>query len=171
MIDLSEAHSLCSKSELNLVKSSFAPMLETLTPSNLRSKIEGVEKLHQKCTAMIKLLHSASRITTTRRKIELFEETIGRLEATLDKQTAQGIEGPAVKHDDSETVLEIPQPSLDAHPDRDERQLEGRDSRILSVLARRGEQVGQKSGSTRAQSHVGSIPRRQQGRRNSSKNH
>src|SRR5688572_17892236 len=135
MIDLSEAHSLCSKSELNLVEASFAPKLEMLTPSNLRSKIDGVGKLHQKCTAMIKLLHSDARIATTRRKVQLFEETIGRLEAPLNEQTAQGIEGPAEKHDDTGTVLEIPQPGVDGRPDGNERQLEGRDRRILSDLA------------------------------------
>jgi hypothetical protein len=171
MVDLSEAHTLCSKSELNLVESSFAPLLETATLPNLKLKINSIKKLHRKCMDMINLLHSESRITTTRRKLELFAETIGRFEAALNNaEIAQGIEGPAGKHDDGKTVLELAAPGLDA-PSEQDRKLEGRESRITSALARRSEQLGQKSGSTRAQSHVGSIPRRQQGRRNSSKNH
>jgi len=169
MIDLSEARTLCSKSELTLVESSFAPMLETITPSNLRLKIDDVQKLHQKCTKMISLLHSESRILTTRRKIELFAETIGRLQAALDnKENSENAEGSVVKHD-SKTVKEIPVPGPDTHSERNVRHLESLDRRILS--AQRDEQRNPKSRSTRAESHVGSIPRRQQGRRNSSKNH
>jgi hypothetical protein len=164
MVDLSEAHTLCSKSELNLVKSGFAPILETVTPSDLKSKIDSVKELHRKCSDTMNFLHSDSRKTMTGRKIELFAETIGRLEAALSHaETAQNVESPGGNHDAHKTVTEITPP--------ENRQPEDRDSRILSALARRGEQSGQKSGSTRSQSHVGSIPRRQQGRRNSSKNH
>jgi hypothetical protein len=170
MVDLSEARTLCSKSELNLVESSFAPMLETITPSNLKLKIDDVRKLHQKCTKMISLLHSESRISTTRRKIELFAEAIGRLQAALDnKENSQNAEGPVVKHDIKTTVKEISAPGPDTHSERSARHLESLDRRILS--AQRDEQQNPKSRSTRAESHVGSIPRRQQGRRNSSKNH
>lgn len=171
MVDLSEAHTLCSKSELDLVESSFSPKIEALTPSNLKLKIDGAQKLHGKCTRMISILHSESRIATTRRKIELFAETIGRLQAALDHgENAQGIERPVVMDDDREAVKEILLPGPDKHPDRNDRQAEGLDRRILSALARRGE-LDRQSRSTRAEGHAASIPRRQQGRRNSSKNH
>ena len=164
MVDLSKARSLCSKVEWNLVKSSFAPLLETDTPLNLKSKIDSLKTLHRTYTDMISRLRSESRITRTRQKIELFAETIGRLEAALNNaEVAQG-KLPPGNDDGGKTVMEIPSLSLDSPPDR-------REMPISSALAHRGEQAGQKSGSTRSQSHVGSIPRRQQGRRNSSKNH
>jgi hypothetical protein len=164
MVDLNKAHTLCSKLEWNLVKSSFGPPLETDTPSNLKLKINSVKTLHRTYTDMISRLHSESRISRTRQKIELFAETIGRLEAALNNAgVAQGELTPGNDHD-RKTVMEIPSLCLNAPPDR-------RENPISSALAHRGEQPGQKSGSTRSQSHVGSIPRRQQGRRNSSKNH
>ena len=156
MVDLNKAHALCSKLEWNLVRSSFAPLLKTDTPLNLQSKIDSVKALHRTYTDMIGQLHSESRITKTRQKIELFAETIGRLEAALSKaELAQG-ELPPGNDDAVKTVVESPDP---------------RKSGISSAVAHRGEKSGQKSRSTRPQSHVGSIPRRQQGRRNSSKNH
>jgi len=164
MVDLSNAQALCSKSEWNLVKSSFAPLLGNDTPLNLKSKINSVKTLHRTYTEMISVLHSESRITKTRKKIELFAETIGRLEAALNNAEVAQAELPPGNDDGGKTVMEIPPLGLNAPPDR-------RESRILSALAHRGEQSGQKSGSTRSQGHVGSIPRRQQGRRNSSKNH
>jgi hypothetical protein len=164
MVDLNKAHAVCSKSEWNLVRSSFAPLLETDTPSNLKLKINSVKTLHRTYTDMISRLHSESRITKTRQKIELFAETMERFEAALkNAEVAQGEQTPANDHD-GKTIVEIPSPGLNAPPDR-------RESPISSALAHRGEQPGQKSGSRRSQSHVGSIPRRQQGRRNSSKNH
>jgi len=169
VVDLNEARTLCSKSELNLVESSFAPQLETIAPASLKLKLDVVRNLHQKSTRMIRLLHSESRIATTRRKIELFAETIGRLQAALDnRENFKSVERPVIKHHDGKPVLEIPIPGPDTS-ERNVRQLEGLDRRILS--ARRSEQLNSKSRSTRAESHVGSIPRRQQGRRNSSKNH
>ena len=164
MVDLSKAHTMCSKSEWNLVKSSFAPLLKTDTPLNLQSKIDSVKALHRTYTDMIGQLHSESRITRTRQKIELFAETIGRLEAALSKaEVAQG-ERPPGNDDDVKTIVESAPLEVNAAPDR-------RESGVSSAPAQRGEKSGQKSGSTRHQSHVGSIPRRQQGRRNSSKNH
>src|SRR5688572_1497836 len=164
MVDLNNALPICSKLEWNLVKSSFSPLIGKDTPSNLKSKINSVKTLHQTHTDMISLLHSESRITKTRQKIELFAETIGRLEAALKNAEVAQRELPAGNDDDVKTLMENPSLGLNAPSDR-------RDSRISSVLAHRGEQSAQKSGSPRSQSHVGSIPRRQQGRRNSSKNH
>jgi|KBSMisStandDraft_5_1062788.scaffolds.fasta_scaffold10254_2 hypothetical protein len=164
MVDLNNAHALCSKLEWNLVKSSFAPLVKNETPLNLKSKIDSLKALHRTYTDMISLLHSESRITKTRKKIELFAETIGRLEAALNNaEVAQG-ELPPENDDDAKAVIEIPSLGLNAPPDR-------REARILSPLAQRAEKSGHKSGSSRSQSHVNSIPRRQQGRRNSSKNH
>ena len=164
MVDLNKAHALCSKLEWNLVRSSFAPLLKTDTPLNLQSKIDSVKALHRTYTDMIGQLHSESRITKTRQKIELFAETIGRLEAALSKaELAQG-ELPPGNDDAVKTVVESPSLELNAPSDQ-------RENGIPSAPAHRGEKSGQKSGSTRHQGHVGSIPRRQQGRRNSSKNH
>jgi len=156
MVDLNKAHALCSKLEWNLVRSSFAPLLKTDTPLNLQSKIDSVKALHRTYTDMIGQLHSESRITKTRQKIELFAETIGRLEAALSKAEAAQVELPQGNDDDVKTVVESPDP---------------RKSGVSSAPAHRGEKSAQKSRSTRPQNHVGSIPRRQQGRRNSSKNH
>lgn len=161
MIDLNKAQSLCSKSEWNLVKSSFARLPETDAILTLKSKISAVKELHRKCTAMIDLLHSESRITRTRQKIELFAEAIGRLEAAL--VTSEAAEASAGNADDRKPVMKIPSLDLNTPPDR-------ADSRALAAVPRRGGERVQKSGST-SRSHVGSIPRRQQGRRNSSKNH
>ena len=164
MVDLNSARALCSKLEWNLVRSSLAPLVENDTPSNLKLKINKVKVLHRTYSDMISTLHSESRITKTRKKIELFAETIGRLEAALNN--AEVAQGKALPEDDDavKTVMEIPSLGLNAPPDRPE-------SRILSALTQRPEQSGRKTGSTRSQSHVSSIPRRQQGRRNSSKNH
>ncbi len=45
MIQPSEAHELCSKSEWALVESGFSPMVETLSPSDLESRIDRASKL------------------------------------------------------------------------------------------------------------------------------
>jgi len=162
MIELKKAQSLCSKSEWNLVKGSFVRPAETETTLNLESKIRLVKGLHQKCTDTIAFLHSDLRITRTRQKIELFAETIARLQTALATVEAARREASPENETDGKTVMDIP--SLDL-PSADRA-----DSRTLSPLARRGEDRVQKSGST-PRSHLASIPRRQQGRRNSSKNH
>jgi len=161
MIDLIKAQSLCSKSEWNLVKGSFAHPPETETTSNLKSKISLVKGLHQKCTDTIAFLHSDLRITRTRQKIELFAEVIQRLQAELATLEARR-EASAENETVGKTVMDIPSLGLTS-ADR-------ADSRIVSPLTRRGDDRVQKSGAT-PRSHLASIPRRQQGRRNSSKNH
>ena len=164
MVDLNKAHALCSKLEWNLVKSSFGPLLETDTPLNLQSKINSVKTLHRTYTDQISQLHSESRINKTRQKIELFAETIGRLEVALNNAEVRQGELPRGNDDGGRTVSEIPSLGLNTPPDQ-------RESRIISALPHRDEQSGQKSVSRRSPSRVVSIPRRQQGRRNSSKNH
>lgn len=162
MIELAKAQSLCSKSEWNLVKGSFARPPETETTLNLKSKISLVKELHQKCTDTIAFLHSDLRITRTRQKIELFEEVIQRLQVALATLEAARREASAENESDVKTVMDIPSLGLTS-ADR-------ADSRIVSPLTRRGDDRVQKSGAT-PRSHLASIPRRQQGRRNSSKNH
>ena len=75
---------LCSKSEWELVESSFSPVVETLPPSDLKSRIDRVRKLHWKTTDLVSRQHSDSRKRTTRRKSELFAEAVARFEAALD---------------------------------------------------------------------------------------
>ena len=76
-----EARELCSDSEWELVESSFSPVVEMLPPSSLKLRIDRVNKLHRKVTDLVTRQHSDSRKRTTRRKSELFAETVGRFEA------------------------------------------------------------------------------------------
>src|SRR4030095_7582603 len=117
MVDLNKAQALCTKLEWNLVKSSFAPLLKTDTPLDFQLKINSVKALHRTYTDMISRLHSESRITKTRQKIELFAETIERLEAALNKaKVAQG-ELPPGNDGNGRGGMEVPPLGLNAPPD------------------------------------------------------
>ena len=83
MIQPSEAHELCSKSEWALVESSFSPIVETLSPSDLESRVDRASKLHRKSIKLINVQHSDSRKRTSRRKAELFAEVVARFESSL----------------------------------------------------------------------------------------
>ena len=82
-IQTSEARELCSKSEWELIESSFSPMVETFPRSGLRSRLDRTKKYHAKTAELVSLQHSESRKRTTRRKTEMFAEAIERFEATL----------------------------------------------------------------------------------------
>jgi len=80
MIHPSEARELCSKSEWELVESSFSPMVETFPRSGLKSRIDRIRKLHRKTGDLVSRQHSDSRKRTTRRKADLFAEAVARFE-------------------------------------------------------------------------------------------
>ena len=84
MIQPSEERELCSKSEWELVESSFSPMVETFPRSGLKSRIDRIRKLHRKTGDLVSRQHSDSRKRTTRRKADLFAEAVARFEATLN---------------------------------------------------------------------------------------
>jgi hypothetical protein len=168
MIQLSEARELCSKAEWELVESSFSPVVETLPPSDVKSRIDRVRKLHRKCTDLVSRQHSDSRKLTTRRKTELFAEAVGRFEATLNlAENVQSVEPASKNVGNRKTAEESRTLNMDALRQRADRELESRKTQVLSSLGVRGEQQGQKSGARHIQSHVGSATRRQQGRRDS----
>jgi hypothetical protein len=163
IIQPSEARELCSKSEWKLVDSSFSPFIEALSPSDLKSRIDRVSKLHRNCKDLINRQHSDSRKRTTLRKTELFAEAIGRFETSLRiVENEYGVEPPASKNIDSKTE-ETHTFNLDALRERADHEFENRKSEMLSALAARGEQQRGRSGEKRIQSRVGSVTRRQQG--------
>jgi len=138
MIQHSEARELCTNSEWELVDSSFSPMVEMFPPPGLKARMERVRKLHAKPGK------------TTRRKTELFAETIGRFEAALSVYAMA---------EETRTL------NMDGLRERADRKLESRKSHVQSAMALRGEQQGQKSGAKHIQSHVGSVTRRNQAKR------
>jgi hypothetical protein len=166
MIQTSEALKLCSDSEWELIEHSFSPMVAMLPRSALKSRLGRARKLYAKTTDLVSLQHSEPRKRTTRRKVEMFAEAIDRFEATLNfVENAQSVE-PAWKDvHNKKLVEETRRLNMDALRDRADRELESRKSRVLSALAVHGEQQAQKSGARHIQSHVGSVNRRQQGRR------
>jgi hypothetical protein len=168
MIRQDEARKLCSKSEWTLLESSFSPLVETLPPSDLKTRIKRIRKLHQKSEAAVELQHSDDRKQTTRRKIELFAEANARLEAALAFLEKAHRVAPISKTGDSEKLAEQTRTSnLKALQERADAERESREKHVLSAIAVRGEQQASKSGARRVQSHVGSATRRQQGRRDS----
>jgi hypothetical protein len=165
-IQPSEARELCSKSEWELVESSFSPKIETLSRSALKSRLDRVRKLYRKTTDLVSLQHSESRKRTTRRKTGMFAESVDRFEAGLNLlENIQSV-NPSPKGVHNKKLAEETRTlSMDALRERADRELVSRKSHVLSALAVRGEQQGQKSGARHIQSHIGSVNRRQQGRR------
>ena len=160
MIQPSEARKLCSKSEWELVESSFSPMVETFPRSGLKSRIDRIRKLHRKTTDLVNLQHSDSRKRTTRRKTELFAEAVARFEATLNVMENTH---PASTNVDNDKLAKATRTlNMDALRERADREVASRKRQLLPALALRGEQQGQKSGATHIQSHVGSVSRRKQ---------
>jgi hypothetical protein len=165
IIQPSEARELCSRSEWRLVECSFSLAMDALSPSDLKSIIDRVTKLHRKCTDLVNRQHSDSRKRTTCRKTELFAEAIGRLKSSLKLVDGEyGVEPPAAKSI-GRKAEETQMFDLDALRERADHEFEKRKSEMLSALAARGEQQRGRSGEKRIQSHVGSVTRRQQGRR------
>jgi hypothetical protein len=163
MIQPGEARKLCSKSEWVLLESSFSPSVEALSASDLKSRINRVRKLHQDSEDLVHLQHSDDRKRTTRRKIELFAEAVGRLESTLSHLEKVA---PVLKSVDSERLTEetrtLNTGALQVSADLE---LERRKKHVQSAFAARGEQQGDKSGARRIQSRVLPANHRQQGRR------
>jgi hypothetical protein len=165
-IQPNEAQELCSKSEWELVESSFSPMVEMLLRSDLKSRLERVRKLYRKTTDLVSLQHSDSRKRTTHRKTEMFAEAGDRLEGTLNLvEGALSIEPSPKDLHNKKAHEEARSLNMAALQDRTDRELESRKSHALAALAVQGEQQRQKSGARHIQSHVGSVNRRQQGRR------
>ena len=160
MIQPNEARELCSNSQWELVQSSFSPMVEAFSSSDLKSRIDRSRKLHRKTTDLVSLQHSDSRKRTTRRKTEVFAEAVARFEATLNVMENAH---PASKNDDNNKLAKATRTlNMDALRERADREVESRKRHLLPALALRGEQQGQKSGATHIQSHVGSVTRRKQ---------
>lgn len=168
MIQPIEARELCSTSEWSLLEGSFSPAVEALPPSDLKPRINRVRRLHQNSEDLVHRQHSDDRKRTTGRKIELFAEAIGRLEAALSLLgEAPGV-APVLRSVDSEKLTDEARAlNMAALQERADHELESRKKHVLSAIGVRGEQQGGKSGSRRIQSHVGSAARRQQGRRDS----
>jgi hypothetical protein len=167
MIQTIEARELCSESEWEQVKSSFSPEVEALPPSDLKSKLGRVRKLHQKSLNLVDRQHSDARKQTTRRRNEMFAEAIRRFEGALTfMEKAHRVTAAVSENVDNENLAEETRAlHMIAAKERADRELESRKSHVLSAMAVRGEQQGGKSGSRRIQSHVGSSTRRQQKRR------
>jgi hypothetical protein len=166
-IEPSEARGLCSNSEWALVESSFSPLLETLPASDVKSRLDRARKLYRKAVDLVSLQHSDSRKRTTRRKTEMFAGAVDRFEATLnllDLENAQGID-PALRNDNKKTADETRILDMDALQERADQDSESRKGQSLSALAVYSEQQKRKSGARGVQGHVGSVNRRQQGRR------
>jgi hypothetical protein len=170
-IQTSEARKLSSKSEWELIVSSFPPMVETFPRSVLKSRLDRARKLLRKTTDLVSMQHSDSRKRTTLRKTEMFAEAIERLEAALNfVENTQSVE-PAPKDVHTKRLAEETRTlNMDALRERADRELESRKSEVLAALVVHGEQQALKSGATHIQSHAGSVNRRQQGRRDT-KNH
>jgi len=96
----------------------------------------------------------------------MFAAAIERFEAALNfVENIKSVE-LAPKHVHNKRLAkETRTLNMDALQERADRELESRKSEVLSALAVHGEQQAQKSGARHIQSHVGSVNRRQQGRR------
>ena len=166
MIQIIEARELCSESEWAQVESSFSPALEALAPSDLKSRLGRVKKLHQKLTDLVDRQHSDARKQTTRRKTQLFTEAMGRFQAALTfLEKAHRVVAISNDADNEKLADETQALKASAAKERAARELESRNSQVQSAIAVRGEQQGGKSGAKRIQSHVGSATRRQQAKR------
>jgi hypothetical protein len=165
-IQTSEARELCSKLEWELIESSFSPMVETFPRSDLKSRLDRARKLHRKTTDLVSLQHSESRKRTTLRKTEMFAEAIERFEAALNcLENTKSVELAPKDVHNRRLAKETRTLNMDALRERADRELESRKSEVLSALTVHGVQQAQKSGARHIQSHVGSVNRRQQGRR------
>ena len=168
MIQPSEARELCSKLEWALVENSFSPTVDTFPRSGLKSKLDRARKLYRKTTDLISLQHSDSRKRTTRRKSEMFAEAIDRFEAALNLvESAESGEPTPKDIHNKKTAEETRTLNIDALQERANQEPASRKSEALSALAAYGEQQKRRSGARGVQSHVGSVNRRQQGRRDS----
>ena len=165
MIQPGEARELCSKSEWALVESSFSPLLETLSPADLESRIQRASTLHRKAEALIDLQHSDSRKRTTRRKAALFGEVVGRFEAGLKLVEKANISQPSDNSGKRQITEKTRALNRDALRQRSDREFQRRKNEVLAAAAVHSEQQKGASGEKRIQSHVGSVTRRRQAKR------
>jgi hypothetical protein len=93
-ISRTQAREICTKPELELVESSFAPAVNAFTPARLRSKITRSRKLQDKFRELSREQHRSLKggsardrpsnaNARTERKARLFEETRERYEKRL----------------------------------------------------------------------------------------
>src|SRR5436190_2208843 len=150
MIQPSEAHELCSKSEWALVESSFSPVVEALSPSELESRMDRASKLHRKSKELITVQHSDSRQRTTRRKAELFAEVVGRFESSLAKKSK--IPQPSNNAGKQKVTEKTRTLNREALRERSDREFQSRKNEVLSAAAVRSEQNKGVSGERRIQS-------------------
>jgi uncharacterized protein (UPF0147 family) len=164
MIQTSEARQLCSKSEWELMESSFSPKVETFPRSALKSRLDRARKLYRKATDLVSLQHSEDRKRTTRRKTEMFAEAIERFETTLNLlENVQSDESVPKDAHNKKVAKETRVLNMDALQERANQEQGSRKSELLSALAAYGEQQKGRSGARGVQSHVGSVNRRRQG--------
>jgi hypothetical protein len=88
-----QAREICTKDELELVESSFAPAVNALTPARLRSKIGRTRRLQDKYRELARAQHRTLKDDASKRrrdanqrtekKAKLFEETRERFEKRL----------------------------------------------------------------------------------------
>jgi len=165
MIQPNEARELCSTPEWALVENSFSPIVETLAPADLKSRLERARKLYRKSSEVVSLQRSDSRKRITRRKHSMFAEAVDRFRATLNLAenavNVQPVSTSAEKKIAEKTWIL----NLDALQKRDDQEFSSRKSESLSALIDHGQQQMCKSGARGIQGHVGSANRRQQGRR------
>jgi hypothetical protein len=98
----------------------------------------------------------------------MFREAIDRFEATLNLVESAESGAPTPKDIHSKKTAEGTRTlNIDALQERANQEPASRKSEALSALAAYGEQQKRRSGARGVQSHVGSVNRRQQGRRDS----
>lgn len=165
MIQSNEARELCSRSEWELVKSSFPPIAETLAPSDLKLGLDRARKLYRKTEELVSLQHSDSRKRITRKKHSMFAEAIDRFRTTLNLPEKTRTVQPGSKSVDKKVAEKTRILNMDALQKRDDQKFSSRKSESLSALIDHSQQQMSKSGARGVQGHVGSANRRQQGRR------
>jgi hypothetical protein len=89
----SQAKEICTKDELELVESSFAPAVNALPAARLKSRIDRARKLQDKYRELERSQNRAAKDSTsgktrtanarTARKARLFDETRARFEKRL----------------------------------------------------------------------------------------
>ena len=165
MVQPREARELCSASEWRVVKSSLSPLVETLSASDLKKRLEHVRKLYRKGSDLVSRQHSESRKRTTRRKNEMFAEAVDRFRAALDLIGHTGDAQPVTKNNGMDVSENTSRHYMDALQYRNDHEFANRNSQSLSALAEQAEQLKSKSGTRGIQGHVAAANRRQQGRR------
>jgi len=165
MVQPSEARKLCSRSEWEVVGSSLYPIVETLSASDLKSRLERTRELYRNGKDLVSLKHSDSRKRTSRRKNTMFAEAVDRFRAVLKLQKNTSDMQPVSKNFDKKMVEKESIYNMDALQGRDDQELGSRKSQFLSALTDYGQQQMCKSGARGVQGHVASANRRQQGRR------